>query len=69
MVSAHVADEAVQRRRGMELPDVREELRRRIDDTPADVEVVVRHWILSPFRERPARAFMDCLALWGVASS
>ncbi|MCZ0984738.1 helix-turn-helix transcriptional regulator [Streptomyces diastatochromogenes] len=42
VVSARVADEPVQRRRGVELADVWEELRRNIDEAPAQLPVVVR---------------------------
>lgn len=42
MLSASVADEPVRRRAGVELADVWEALRRRVDRIPAPVRVVVR---------------------------
>ncbi|MEU0804953.1 WYL domain-containing protein [Streptomyces sp. NPDC005970] len=42
VIFAQVAEEPVRRRKGVELADVWDELRRQIDEAPADVGVVVR---------------------------
>ncbi|MGW1627442.1 helix-turn-helix transcriptional regulator [Streptomyces sp. NPDC002172] len=42
VLSAQVTDEPVRRRKGVELADVWDELRRQIDEAPADVRAVVR---------------------------